>query len=436
VGAWCKKHWKLIATSALVALAVVLVCTGVGGPLAAVILMAAKGLIIGAVTGGLMGGLSSLAAGGSFLDGLEEGAFTGALTGALFGGLGGAGQIFGQAFGSSCKIFTAVNIAAKASGGLSLGMGAFDLAAWGAGILAPSNALTTFNQQLHENPAYNMFQFAASALAVFSGSAYQTMKPMPKVCFVAGTMVATATGLVAIEKIKAGDTVTSTNPDTGEHAEKTVLQVVSNTAGELVRVAVGGEEILATPSHPFFVANKGWTPAADLASGSALLLQGGGTAQVEAATVERLERAVPVYNIEVADWHTYHVGQSGILVHNDCVENKAAGLRREAKVASELRSQYPESAGYRIQNEALLRDSSGRKVIDPATGSGRRIDFVVDRSGTIVDSIEVTSKTAPKAAQIAHEAIVRANGGNYVRMGDGTLLRIPDDLITRIIRRD
>jgi hypothetical protein len=211
-----------------------------------------------------------------------------------------------------------MGIAAKASGGLSLGMGAFDLAAWGAGILAPNNALTTFNQQLHENPAYNMFQFSISALAVFSGSAHHTMKPMPRICFVGGTMIATATGLVAIEKINTGDTVTSTNPETGERAEKPVLKTFTNTASELVRVNVGGEEILATPSHPFFVANKGWTPAADLASGSALLLQDGGTAQIEAAAVERLERPALVYNLEVADWHTYHVGAAGILVHNKC----------------------------------------------------------------------------------------------------------------------
>ena len=100
VGEWCKEHWKLIVTVVLVIVAVVLICTGVGGPFAAIILAACKGLIMGAITGGIMGGLSSLAAGGSFLEGFENGAFTGALTGALFGGIGGAGQVFGK--GISC----------------------------------------------------------------------------------------------------------------------------------------------------------------------------------------------------------------------------------------------------------------------------------------------------------------------------------------------
>ena len=85
---WCKEHWKLVVTIVLVAVAaVVLICTGVGGPFAAIILGAAKGLVAGAVTGGLMGGLSSLAAGGSFLKDLKTSLY-GALTGALFGGIG------------------------------------------------------------------------------------------------------------------------------------------------------------------------------------------------------------------------------------------------------------------------------------------------------------------------------------------------------------
>jgi len=43
-------------------------------------------------------------------------------------------------------------------------------------------------------------------------------------CFVAGTLILTATGLVAIENIKAGDKVIATNPETFEVAEKTVLE--------------------------------------------------------------------------------------------------------------------------------------------------------------------------------------------------------------------
>jgi len=62
---------------------------------------------------------------------------------------------------------------------------------------------------LHSNALYNGFQIITNALAVFTAGAASTMK-----CFVAGTMILTATGLVAIENIKAGDKVIATNPET------------------------------------------------------------------------------------------------------------------------------------------------------------------------------------------------------------------------------
>ncbi len=47
-------------------------------------------------------------------------------------------------------------------------------------------------------------------------------------CFIAGTMVLTATDFVAIEKLTAGDKVISTNPDTLETAEKLFLKFMSD----------------------------------------------------------------------------------------------------------------------------------------------------------------------------------------------------------------
>ena len=35
---------------------------------------------------------------------------------------------------------------------------------------------------------------------------------------------------------------------------------------------------------------------------------------------EELDEAVAVYNINVADYHTYHVGHNNILVHNKCIQ--------------------------------------------------------------------------------------------------------------------
>ena len=149
-----------------------------------------------------------------------------------------------------------------------------------------------------------------------------------------------------------------------------------------------------------------------------------------------------MYNFQVEDFHTYYVGKNGVWVHNaedyseNLIPNKKEGLRRESEVQSELQEKYPESKGYKIENERLLRDSNGKKAIDPETGTGRRIDFVVDKDGNIVDSIEVTSTTADKTAQIAKEIRIRENGGNYVKLKSGDIVEIPKNIITRIERRD
>ena len=117
------------------------------------------------------------------------------------------------------------------------------------------------------------------------------------------------------------------------------------------------------------------------------------------------------------------------------IPNKEEGLRREADVKKELEEKYPESEGYEIISEAYLRDSEGHIVKDSETDTARRIDFVVVKEGVVVDSIEVTSETADKTGQSAKEARIRAAGGNYVRIGDGTLARFPDDVETKIERR-
>jgi len=56
-------------------------------------------------------------------------------------------------------------------------------------------------------------------LSAFSGAAADNMA-----CFIAGTLVLTTAGLLAIEKINPGDKVISTDPDTLETSEKTVLE--------------------------------------------------------------------------------------------------------------------------------------------------------------------------------------------------------------------
>lgn len=121
---------------------------------------------------------------------------------------------------------------------------------------------------------------------------------------------------------------------------------------------------------------------------------------------------------------------------NQPIKNKIDGMAREEEVAKELEEKYPESEGYEILSEVYLRDKDGNIVRDPETGEARRIDFVVVKDGKVVDSVEVTSKTADKTVQSAKENRIREAGGNYVRDNNGNLVEIPPDVTTRVERRD
>ena len=90
------------------------------------------------------------------------------------------------------------------------------------------------------------------------------------------------------------------------------------TATELVHVKVNGEEILCTNEHPFYSPIKGWTVACDLTAGDVLVLVNGTYVIVEQVQHELLETPIKVYNFEVANFHTYYVGENSVLVHNLC----------------------------------------------------------------------------------------------------------------------
>ena len=138
-------------------------------------------------------------------------------------------------------------------------------------------------------------------------------------CFIAGTLVATETGYVTIENIKAGDLVWAHDPETGETALKPVVQTFRNETTEWIHVTVNGETLTCTPEHPFYVPQKGWTSAIDLRAGDRLQLLNGEYVVVEQVQHELLESPETTYNFEVEDFHTYYVGDEPVLVHNQCV---------------------------------------------------------------------------------------------------------------------
>lgn len=145
-------------------------------------------------------------------------------------------------------------------------------------------------------------------------------------CFVAGTAVLTACGYVAIENIAAGDMVYAWDEETGTVGIKEVVETYINETSELIHVFVGGEEIITTPSHPFYSPVKGWTDAVHLRAGDILVTVNGELVVVEKIQHEILESPKTVYNFQVEGYHTYYVSNINVLVHNSC-----SNYRKSAK---------------------------------------------------------------------------------------------------------
>lgn len=157
----------------------------------------------------------------------------------------------------------------------------------------------------------------------------------PTGCFVEGTLILTESGQIPIEDIRVGDYVYAENPETGEKELKAVVQTFINKTEELVHVYIEGEEIIATPEHPFYTPCKGWIEAVSLRAGDILVLQSGRYVIVEKIQHEILEAPITVYNFEVADFHTYYVGDEGVLVHNMCA--KKSDIKQIEDVAKRMK---------------------------------------------------------------------------------------------------
>lgn len=84
-------------------------------------------------------------------------------------------------------------------------------------------------------------------------------------------------------------------------------------------------DIDTTTNHPFFVIDRGWVAAGDLSAGDEIYLLDGTVAYVTGSELEQLSETIKVYNLEVADFNTYFVGDEAVLVHNYQKNNNTKG---------------------------------------------------------------------------------------------------------------
>jgi hypothetical protein len=191
-----------------------------------------------------------------------------------------------------------------------------------------------------------------------------------KVCFAAGTPLRTPDGAKAIEAFRPGDLILSRDEHdpAGEVVTRAVEEVFVRE-GLIWHLHVRGQVIRTTAEHPFYARGRGWVACHELAVGDWLLAEDGHWVTVE----DLLDTGCweTVYNLQVADSHTYFVGCGewgfAVWAHNaDCVvlKEKSGG-----KIVYRARS---------TTGEILAEGKTYADTVKAAKSAGHTVHDVVE----------------------------------------------------------
>ncbi len=264
----------------------------------------------------------------------------------------------------------------------------------------------------------------------FMSGAFKIITNPEGFCFVAGTVVMTAVGLVAIEDLQPGDVVYSMvaadeeqQVDLSQELDrKVILETYAHEVDETYVVTIDGESIEATPEHPFYNVDGEEVQAKDLKEGDKLATADGDTATVDSVECIHHDEPVMVYNIAVCDSHTYFVGENNVLVHNMCgpIETshgessanleKAKGWKvgdpidNLTKAGNEpswstVRARYWKNEAYYNADDYLdsdlIRMRKGLAPIEPETGASMELHHINGRDIPNPHNIDNLQKVWP-----------------------------------------
>lgn len=217
-----------------------------------------------------------------------------------------------------------------------------------------------------------------------------------------------------ISKIKPGDRVESADPGNGKHqGPRTVTAQLVHHDRDLVNVTIrhsnGHTAVLHTTSHhPFWDATlHAWVQAGNLTAGHALTTAT--DRHIRIVNVHALTGAADMYNLTVADLHTYYViaGSTAVLVHNSlpCRAAMEDGLSRAHQAASSF-----ENPGG-MSGHAILDDGTRFDLSSGGDGRNLRPDHAAPPGTTAENFHHLENQTA---------AIMRRSGQNATLYITGT----------------
>jgi hypothetical protein len=154
---------------------------------------------------------------------------------------------------------------------------------------------------------------------------YYFPPPAMMSCFPAGTPVWTQAGPAPIETISLGDMVLSQDPTTGKLAYRPVLDTTVRPPSATVALSVNDETIVATLGHRFWINGRGWEMAKFLKADSPLHALDGAAHLISVQPSPEGKQVA--HNLTVDEFHTYFVGASRLLVHdNSCPRPTLAAI--------------------------------------------------------------------------------------------------------------
>jgi hypothetical protein len=132
-------------------------------------------------------------------------------------------------------------------------------------------------------------------------------------------LVQTDSGLKSIETFVGGEMVWARNDQTLEYGYRPVVATKATPDQELYEIVVINNEqhketYYTTAEHPFWIKDHGWRKASLLEAGMTLLDRNNNDLHV--VSQKLTSELDTVFNIQVQDAETYHIGELGVWVHN------------------------------------------------------------------------------------------------------------------------
>ncbi len=196
--------------------------------------------------------------------------------------------------------------------------------------------------------------------------------------FTTDTQVTTDHGKQAIGTLQVGEKVEAYNPKTHKMELQPIVHVWTHTDSDLVDltittteksqhgkpVTLKSEVVHTTSEHPFFTTENGFVPAGKARVGMHVLRADG---SVGVITRERAVHGTKVmYNLEVAQDHTFTVGDGQWVVHNRCSPTDLGN-----RMGGQINGKNPHHIiPCALEDHALIRATQGKFDIN-APDNGR-----------------------------------------------------------------